>query len=227
MELEKLNPLVHDAITLLTRANSLLHPIVYSSSLGAESVVLTDLICKYIPTIDIFTINTGYLPKETLDLLTRQEEFYNRKIKVVTPNNEVVLHYVKQYGQQGFYNGITERKNCCDIRKVQPFKNAIKGYNAWVTGIRKEQSEERLKGELIVRDEKYNLWKISPLLNWKESDIWEYIREHNLPYNTLHDKGYPSIGCEPCTRAIKSGEHSRAGRWWWENSEEKECGIQS
>ncbi|HEY5808488.1 MAG TPA: phosphoadenylyl-sulfate reductase, partial [Povalibacter sp.] len=124
------------------------------------------------------------------------------------------------------YLGLEERQSCCHIRKVEPFKRAIAGHKAWVTGVRREQSTERAHGEAVAWDDRYGLWKVSPMLEWKDEDVWAYIKARNLPYNPLHDKGFPSIGCAPCTRAIEPGADPRSGRWWWENPESRECGLQ-
>ena len=200
--------------------------VVYSNSLGPESAVLMDLICTYAPEIELFTIDTGRLPDETLALLDRVERRYERRIKVYYPDTAAVEAYVQENGINGFYAGLEERQSCCHIRKVEPFKRAVAGYKAWITGVRREQSAERAKGEPLSWDDRYEMWKLSPLLDWTEEDIWAYIKARNLPYNPLHDKGYPSIGCAPCTRAVEPGADPRSGRWWWENADTRECGLQ-
>lgn len=199
--------------------------VVYANSLGAEAMVLTDLIWSHVPEIDIVSIDTGRLPEETLALLERLERRYERRIRVVYPDAQAIERYVRENGINGFYNGLTERLSCCEIRKVEPFKRAIAGYAAWVTGVRREQSAQRASARPVARDEQYGLQKISPLLEWTEAEIWSYIRFHKLPYNSLHDRGYPSIGCAPCTRSIEPGQDHRAGRWWWENPDSRECGL--
>jgi phosphoadenosine phosphosulfate reductase len=200
--------------------------VVYSNSLGAEAMVLTDIICTYVPEIEMFTLDTGRLHDETLALLDRIERRYERRIQVFYPDARQIEAYVRDNGVNGFYFGVEERQSCCHIRKVEPFKRAIAGRKAWVTGVRREQSTERALGEAIAWDERYGLWKVSPLLDWREEDVWAYIHARNLPYNALHDKGYPSIGCAPCTRAIEPGADPRSGRWWWENPGSRECGLQ-
>ena len=200
--------------------------VVYASSLGAESVVLTDLIYKRAPQIDIFTVDTGRLPEATLELLARIERHYQRRIRVVFPEAQRVQNYVHEHGVNGFYQGLAQRQACCNIRKVEPFQRAIVGYNAWVTGIRHEQSTERAATQTREFDPRYRVHKVNPLLPWTHDEVWNYIRAHKLPYNSLHDQGYPSIGCAPCTRAIEPGQDSRSGRWWWENPESRECGLQ-
>ena len=200
--------------------------VVYASSLGSEAVVMTDLIFTHAPQIDVFTVDTGRLPEATLDLLERVERRYKRRIRVVFPEAQRVQNFVADHGINGFYKGLTQRQACCNIRKVEPFQRAIVGYNAWVTGVRHEQSEERALTQAIQFDARYRVQKVNPLLPWTHEDIWAYIRAGNLPYNPMHDAGYPSIGCSPCTRAVEPGEDHRAGRWWWENPESRECGLQ-
>jgi phosphoadenosine phosphosulfate reductase len=200
--------------------------VIYSNSLGAEAIVLTDIICTYAPEIEMFTLDTGRLHDETLQLLERIERRYQRRIQVFYPDARQIEKYVSDHGVNGFYMGVDERQSCCHIRKIEPFKRAINGRKAWVTGVRREQSPDRALSEAIAWDERYGLWKVSPLLDWTEEDVWAYIRARNLPYNALHDKGYPSIGCAPCTRAIEPGADPRSGRWWWENPDSRECGLQ-
>ena len=200
--------------------------VTYSNSLGAESMVLTDLIWGQVPQIDIFSIDTGRLHEETYGLMDRLEGRYRRRVRLVYPNAASLEAYTSQHGINGFYNSLEERQSCCHIRKVEPFRRAIAGFNAWVTGVRHEQSALRADAQAVEFDAANGLYKISPILDWTHEDIWAYIRAHKLPYNPLHDRGYPSIGCAPCTRAVEPGEDSRSGRWWWENSDVKECGLQ-
>jgi phosphoadenosine phosphosulfate reductase len=199
--------------------------VTYSNSLGAESMVLTDLIWTQVPEIDIFSIDTGRLHEETYSLMERLERRYQRRVRLVYPNTQAIEAYTSQYGINGFYNGLNERQSCCAIRKIEPFKRAIAGFNAWVTGVRHEQSATRALAKAVDFDTANGLYKISPILEWTHDDVWAYIRANKLPYNPLHDKGYPSIGCSPCTRAVEPGADSRSGRWWWENSDSKECGL--
>jgi len=198
------------SLALLRRAVDTYGRVVYASSLGAEAMVLTDLIWTHVPGIDIVSIDTGRLPEETLTLLERLERRYDRRIKLYYPDAQAVQSYVREHGINGFYNSLGERLSCCQIRKIEPFIRAVAGYGAWVTGVRHEQSEQP---------------KISPLLDWTEAQIWTYIRAHQLYYSPLHDRGFPSVGCAPCTRAIEPGQDHRAGRWWWENPESRECGL--
>lgn len=200
--------------------------VVYSSSLGAESLVLTDLIWTHVPDIEIFTLDTGRLHEETLNLIERLERRYNRRMKVYYPDPAALQSWVAANGINGFFNGVAERQGCCAVRKIEPFKRAIAGADAWVTGVRREQSATRALAQPVEVDEANGgIAKISPILEWTHDEVWHYIRSRRLPYNPLHDKGFPSIGCAPCTRAVEPGEDSRAGRWWWENSESKECGL--
>jgi phosphoadenosine phosphosulfate reductase len=200
--------------------------VVYSSSLGAESIVLTDLIWKHVPEIEIFTLDTGRLPEETISLIERLERRYNRRIRVYYPDPAALEALVAKNGINGFYNSVENRLACCHVRKVEVFRRALKGAGAWVTGVRHEQSATRAQAKAVDFDAANGLAKISPILDWTYEDVWDYIRANKLPYNPLHDKGYPSIGCAPCTRAVEPGADSRSGRWWWENSDSKECGLQ-
>ncbi len=199
--------------------------VIYSSSLGAESIVLTDIIWSHVPSIDIFTIDTGRLPEETYELLGRLQGRYKRSLRVVYPDAKALEALVTAQGINGFYNSLEARMACCRVRKVEPFKRAIAGYGAWVTGLRHEQSATRAQARAVEWDAENGLHKVSPILDWTEEQIWQYIRARQLPYNSLHDRQYPSIGCQPCTRAIQPGESRRAGRWWWEQPESRECGL--
>ena len=199
--------------------------VVYSNSLGAEAMVLTDIIWSHVPEIDIFTIDTGRLPEETYELMGRLQGRYKRTLRAVYPDAEALETLVSQQGVNGFYNSLEARMACCRIRKVEPFKRAIAGFDAWVTGLRHEQSATRAQAQPIEWDADNGLHKVSPILDWTEEQIWQYIRTRKLPYNSLHDRQYPSIGCSPCTRAIQPGESRRAGRWWWEQPESRECGL--
>jgi phosphoadenosine phosphosulfate reductase len=214
------------SVAVLRSAVSQYGKVVYSNSLGAEGIVLTDLIWTQAPEIDIVTIDTGRLPDETLALLERLERRYGRRIVVYFPDARAVEAFVREQGINGFYHSLEARQACCAIRKVEPFARAVAGYQAWVTGVRREQSAARASGAPIELDPRNGLAKVSPLLEWTEAEIWQYIRALGLPYNPLHDRGYPSIGCAPCTRAIEPGEDHRAGRWWWESPESRECGLQ-
>jgi len=216
---------IEATVALLRRAVAEFGRVVYASSLGAEAMVLTDLVCTQVPEIDIFSIDTGRLPEETLALLERLERRYQRRLSVYYPDAQAVERLVHDHGINGFYNSLGARLSCCQIRKVEPFRRAISGYRAWVTGVRHEQSDLRARAQPIDHDLQYGLEKISPLLDWTDGDIWTYIRAQQLYYNPMHDRGYSSIGCAPCSRATAPGESQRAGRWWWEQSESRECGL--
>lgn len=210
---------------LLLRAVEDFGDVVYSNSLGAESIVLTDLIWSADLPIEVFSVDTGRLHEETYTLLERIQRRYGKRMRVYYPDAATLEEYVSQNGINGFYNGLGERQSCCHIRKVAPFRRAVAGRKAWITGVRREQSATRSQGQAIEWDTANSLYRVSPLLDWTHEDIWAYIRAYQLPYNPLHDRHYPSIGCSPCTRAIGPGEDSRAGRWWWENPESRECGL--
>jgi phosphoadenosine phosphosulfate reductase len=216
---------VDSTLMLLRQAVSDYGSVVYANSLGAEAMVLTDLICTHVPQIDIVSVDTGRLPEETLSLLERLERRYNRRIKVYYPEARSVERYVRENGINGFYNSLGQRLSCCEIRKVEPFRRAVAGYSAWVTGVRREQSETRRLTLPIERDNQVGIAKVSPLLDWTDAHIWSYIQFQQLFYSPLHDRGYPSIGCAPCTRAIEPGQDQRAGRWWWEQPDSRECGL--
>jgi len=199
--------------------------VIYSNSLGAEAMVLTDIIWTHVPGIDMFSIDTGRLHQETYDLLEKLERRYKRALRLVYPDAQALEQLVSAQGVNGFYHSLDARLSCCRVRKVEPFKRAIEGYTAWVTGVRREQSATRAQAQWVEWDADYGLYKVSPLLDWSETEIWQYIRARKLPYNSLHDRQFPSIGCHPCTRAIQPGESRRAGRWWWEQPESRECGL--
>lgn len=200
-------------------------PAAFANSFGAEDMVLTDIIARYYPEIGIFTLDTGRLPQETYDLMQKVKERYSVPIHTYFPDFSSVENYVTQYGPNGFYESVDLRKRCCYIRKVEPLKRALAGKRAWITGMRREQSTTREELKLSVFDDVHGIHKFNPLCDWSEKDVWNYIKQHNVPYNVLHDRFYPSIGCAPCTRAITPGEDVRSGRWWWENPDSKECGL--
>jgi phosphoadenosine phosphosulfate reductase len=216
---------IEASVALLRQAVDEFGRVIYASSLGAEAMVLTDLVCTRVPEIDIFSIDTGRLPEETLALLERLERRYRRRMPLYYPDPQALERYVREHGINGFYDSLGARLSCCQIRKVEPFVRAIAGYRAWITGVRRDQSDLRAQAQAVVHDEQYGLEKISPLLDWTEGEIWTYIRAGQLHYNPLHDRGYSSIGCAPCSRALAAGEPHRAGRWWWEQSESRECGL--
>lgn len=199
--------------------------VVYANSLGVEAMVLTDIICSDVPGIDVVTIDTGRLHEETYELLETLQRRYGGRIRVLYPDAGALTELVSAQGINGFFHSPEARANCCRVRKVLPFKRIVDGYGAWVTGVRREQSKMRSLGSPVEWDAQHGLYKVSPLLEWTAEQVWSYVRTRRLPYNALHDRQYPSIGCAPCTRPVQAGEDSRAGRWWWENPEGRECGL--
>lgn len=200
--------------------------LVLANSLGAEDMVLADLLARHVPDVGQFVLDTGRLPEETLALLAQMSEVYPQSmIQVFYPESSAVEAYVRDHGINAFYQSQALRKACCAVRKLEPLKRALAGRNAWITGLRREQSITRDAVDFSEWDEGNGLQKLNPLADWTDADVWAYIRHFNVPYNALHDHHYPSIGCAPCTRAISKGEDVRAGRWWWENPESKECGL--
>jgi len=201
-------------------------PTALASSFGAEDMVLLDLIARDGLAIDIFTLDTGRLPRETHALVAEVRRRYGIAIEVYAPWPDSVEAYVAENGIDGFYEGLEERAACCHVRKVEPLRRALASRRGWITGLRREQADSRANVTEAEHDPVHRKWKFSPLADWTHEDVWSYLRENRVPYNALHDRGYPSIGCEPCTRAVKPGEHPRAGRWWWEqDAAKKECGL--
>lgn len=198
---------------------------VFSSSLGAEDQVLMHIIASSYPQIPVFTLDTGRLFQETYELISITEQKYNTRIRVYYPDAAQVENMVNARGINLFYDSVENRKECCGTRKVESLKRALGGMKVWVTGLRREQSAGRLEMEKVEWDEALGMIKLNPLIDWTVDEIWDYIRLHKIPYNSLHDKGFPSIGCLPCTRAVLPGEDVRAGRWWWEDGSKKECGL--
>ena len=199
--------------------------ITFASSLGAEDQVITDMLSKIKRNITIFTLDTGRMFPETYDTLEKTCNHYNIRIKVFFPDYEKVEEMVEEKGINLFYRSVENRQRCCFLRKKEPLKRAFQGMDAWICGLRKEQSVTRINNKVVEWDEQNGLFKINPLIDWSEKELWDYIKQYKVPYNELHDKGFPSIGCQPCTRAVKPGEDVRAGRWWWEEPEKKECGL--
>jgi phosphoadenosine phosphosulfate reductase len=199
--------------------------IAFSTSLGAEDQVITHMIVDLNLPVRIFTLDTGRLFPETYDLLDITTKKYGIAIDVCFPDAVEVQKMVNGKGINLFYDSIENRKLCCGIRKTAPLKKALQGMEVWINGLRREQSVTRSDLRLTEWDDENSILKVQPLFNWDEKRVWDYIRKHNVPYNTLHDKGFPSIGCLPCTRAVMPGEDIRAGRWWWENPDTRECGL--
>lgn len=216
---------INQTVAVLEQAVRDFSPVTFANSLGAEDMVLTDLIARYQPNIDMFSLDTGRLPQETYDLMQKVRNKYSVPLKVYYPDAAQVELYVAQHGVNGFYDSVERRKACCHVRKVEPLRRALIGTKAWITGMRREQAVTRGSLEVSVFDADNGIQKFNPLLEWTDAEVWEYIKANDVPYNALHDQFYPSIGCAPCTRAITPGEDIRAGRWWWEDPQNKECGL--
>ena len=212
-------------VALLQAASTEFTDITFANSYGAEDMVLTDIIAKDQLAIEIFSLDTGRLPAETYTLMGEVEKTYETKPIVFFPKHDAVEDYVRTKGINAFYESIELRKACCHMRKVEPLKRALTGKQAWVTGMRAEQAATRTSLPTREFDAGNQLEKFNPLSDWTEQEIWAYIRFFDVPYNALHDQFYPSIGCAPCTRAVAMGEDVRAGRWWWEDPNSKECGL--
>lgn len=196
-----------------------------ASSLAAEDMLLTHAIYEAGLPIEVFTLDTGRLHAETLDMIARVRERYGRDLTIFRPDTEAVDAYVAAHGAYAFYESLALRKSCCQIRKVEPLKRALANRSAWITGQRRGQAATREELPETEQDPVFGLVKHNPLAAWTEQEVWHVIKTLGIPYNPLHDQGYPSIGCEPCTRPIREGEDVRAGRWWWESSDAKECGL--
>jgi phosphoadenosine phosphosulfate reductase len=205
--------------------NEYKNSILLSSSLGLEDQVLTDMIIKIAPETRVFTLDTGRLFYETYELIEKTCLRYKIKMEIYFPDHKEVEEMVNEKGINLFYQSVENRKECCHVRKINPLKRAFSGSEVWICGLRRDQSITRSENQMIEWDEVNGMIKLNPLIDWTEQQVWDYIKKNNVPYNTLHDKGYPSIGCQPCTRAIYPGEDIRAGRWWWENATGKECGL--
>jgi len=218
---------VAESLALLQQAVANFGPVTQASSLGAEDVVITHLINHNALNIPIFVLETGALHRETLALLERTQAHSKAVVNVYRPDNEKVIAFVKTHGQDAMYESLELRKACCQVRKLAPLAQALKGQRAWITGLRREQSTNRAEVPLIDRADEATKGqiKLNPLANWTWGDVWHYIALHKVDYNTLHEQFFPSIGCAPCTRAISLGEEFRAGRWWWEDEAAKECGL--
>jgi phosphoadenosine phosphosulfate reductase len=223
--MNQLDSLIAGTGATLERVARDFSPAVFASSLAAEDMVLTDLILKAGLPIGIFSLDTGRLHPETLAVLDAVKARYDYEITLYHPNAQAVDEYVATNGLNAFYNSVEMRRACCAIRKVEPLGRALAGNKAWVTGQRRAQSTTRAELAVEEADEAHGMTKFNPLADWSEQDVWDYIRANDVPYNALHDQGFPSIGCAPCTRAVQPGEDVRAGRWWWENPDSKECGL--
>ena len=226
-ELDELNSTINSAQEALKWASDNLHPrIAKASSFGAEDAAITDMMIKVNPEFRFFTLDTGRLPQATYDIMDDVRKKYGIKFEVLFPDTLEVQQMVRNKGMNLFYDSVENRKLCCEIRKVHPTNKMLKTLDGWITGLRRDQTSNRNEAKMFEIDTQHeDILKINPIINWTWDQVWKYIKENNVPYNKLLDKGYPSIGCEPCTRAIKDGEDLRAGRWWWENEGHKECGL--
>jgi phosphoadenosine phosphosulfate reductase len=204
-----------------------LHPnVALASSFGAEDVVIIHMLMEINPEARVFTLDTGRLNQETYDVMDEIRNKYKINIEVMFPNQDEVEQMVRAHGMNLFYKGIENRKLCCKIRKVHPLNRILSTLEGWITGIRSDQTQNRADSRIFEIDEQHGgILKVNPILYWSWEQVWDYIKANNIPYNKLHDNGYTSIGCEPCTRAIRPGEDLRAGRWWWERNSDKECGL--
>jgi phosphoadenosine phosphosulfate reductase len=216
--------LAHTQAVLQSAASEHAGRIVLASSLGAEDMVLTDLVARQQLPVAIGTLVTGQLHQETLNLLQTLEGHYGIQVERHAPLHEAVVSFVQRHGERAMFDSIALRKGCCQVRKLEPLARMLQGRSAWVTGLRREQSAQRGSVPYSEREPGGRL-KFNPLADWTQADIWHYIQHQGVPYNALHDQFFPSIGCEPCTRAIAVGEDFRAGRWWWEDDAAKECGL--
>jgi len=200
--------------------------VVFACSFGAEDVVLLDILAKHEIAIRVISLDTGRLPQETYDVMQIWRKKDNLNIDIYFPDADDVEKMIKQDGVNLFYDSVEKRKLCCHVRKILPLKRALSGAKAWVTGLRQEQADSRVDMQAVEDDKAFGIKKFNPLIMWTAQDVWDYIKNHNVPYNALHDQFYPSIGCAPCTRAVSVGEDPRAGRWWWEQEDAvAECGL--
>ncbi len=221
----RLDARIAEAAARLREAVGAHAPAAFASSFGAEDMVLLDLIAKLGLDVDVFTLDTGRLPQETHDLIARARSEYGRPIRILFPDAAEVEAFVASHGSNAFYEGIELRKRCCEIRKLVPLRRALQGKRLWITGLRREQSVTRADVAVLEHDAGNGLMKLNPLADWSEQEVWAYLRKLDVPVNALHARGYPSIGCAPCTRAVQPGEDPRAGRWWWEQPTSRECGL--
>lgn len=202
------------------------HRVAIVVSFQAESSVIIDLASRINADLHVLTLDTGRLPQETHDMFDSVRERYGIEVQVIAPDPDDVKQMVRAHGSNLFYTSVEERRLCCEIRKSRPLDRALRGYDAWITGVRREQAATRANAEVVAIDHDHGgITKVAPLAAWTKAQVWDYIREHELPYHRLYDRGYTSIGCAPCTRATNPGEDERAGRWWWEIDGVKECGL--
>ncbi len=213
------------AAALLARIAAEFSPATLANSLGAEDMVLTDLVAKHARGIEIFMLDTGRLHAETYAVLEKTTDHYDLRIRVLSPDGQALERFVTENGINAFYKSVDLRKACCGLRKVEPLGRALAGKKAWITGLRRAQAVTRADLPVEEFDAAHGIGKFNPLADWSEKEVWAYLKRFEVPYNALHDRGFPSIGCAPCTRALSPGEDVRAGRWWWEDPELKECGL--
>ncbi len=224
-QISALGPKIERVRVLLRQASTDHSPAVLASSFGVEDMLLTDIIAREFPGIGIFTLDTGRLPEETYKLIDDVRAHYGVRVDIFAPNGPALEQFVREQGVNAFYRSVELRKACCHVRKVEPLRRALLGKRAWITGLRRAQAVTRNSLAEIENDAEQGLLKFSPLADWSEREVWSYVRAQGVPTNALHEKGYASIGCAPCTRAITPGEDIRAGRWWWESADAKECGL--
>lgn len=199
--------------------------IALASSFGAEDQVLTDMLASVDPSARVFTLDTGRLFQETYDTMQASTARYGIRYEAYAPEASDIADLIAVDGPNLFYKSVEKRKACCEVRKLRPLRKVLNTVDAWICGLRRDQAVTRDAVELVSWDAEFNIYKICPLFDWSEERVWDYIKQHNVPYNALHDRGFRSIGCAPCTRAVEPGEDVRAGRWWWESPEHKECGL--
>lgn len=199
--------------------------IALASSFGAEDQVLTDMLARIEPSARLFTLDTGRLFQETYDTMQASATRYGIRYEAYAPEASDIADLISIGGPNLFYNSVEKRKSCCEVRKLRPLRKVLSTVDAWICGLRRDQSVTRTGVELVSWDAEFSIYKICPLFDWSEEQVWDYLKANNVPYNALHDRGFRSIGCAPCTRAVQPGEDIRAGRWWWESPEHKECGL--
>ena len=227
-DIDELNSKIHTTQQALQWTSDNLHPnVAKASSFGAEDAVVIDIMIKINPRFRFFTLDTGRLPQETYDIMDITRKKYDLDLTILFPDTKEVEDMVREKGSNLFYDSVENRKLCCEIRKVHPINKILNTLDGWITGLRRDQSQTRSNVKIFEIDHQHNgILKINPIIDWTWEDIWKYIKTNNLSYNKLLDKGYPSIGCQPCTRPIKPGESIRSGRWWWEkDNTNKECGL--
>lgn len=210
---------------LLVQVSQAHLPARLACSYGAEDMVLVDLVAREFPAIGIFTLDTGRLPAETLALHDTVQRHYGIAVETFSPAPGAVQAWEAAHGRDGFYDSVDNRRSCCHVRKVEPLGRALAGSRAWITGLRRDQAPTRGAVNEREFDAAHGIAKFNPLADWRAGDVWQYLEANGVPVNALHARGYPSIGCEPCTRAVRPGEDPRAGRWWWEQRDGKECGL--